>query len=240
MSSSKVNWGRSFSSKGSNVENQLVRLVLPQAHDLTLYLQPLRESADGLPASFISNYHVTVGTGGIALVNSWIPVPVVGVVRHFVADTIDVTAVTPGASATSPRIVGANVAIGRPSPVLEVGVFLATIGGSSPTRAEMATFLTQSGDANQQQIAAGINSLFRVPPYATHLEIVVTNKSAAILDTEMQVSFISPNGGTSAATALVSDFASPQPVPPLASLIKITNAAALGSFRVQLYFTCNQ
>jgi hypothetical protein len=237
----KPNWGKSFSSQGSNAENQLVRVVLSRSHDITLYLQPLRE-ADGIPVVTV-DYHVSIGSGGIAVVNSWIPAPVFGVARHFVADTIEVSVVTPGAAPAAPRIVAANAAIGRPSDALEPGGRVGLITAVTPTRAEMASYLTKRPDTHSwvrvDPGAGAVRVLIRVPMFATHMQIQVANNTG-VAAAEQVVNKVAPSGGISVQPQVVGDYATMQPVPPDSALIQLRNTnAGAATFDALVTFKCS-
>lgn len=231
------NWGKSFTSQSANAENQLVRVRLPHSADLTLFLQPLREQS-GLPAAATIDYRVTVGTGGIAVVQSWIPCPVFGLVRHFVADTLEVTAITPGAAPATPRSVAANAALGRPSAISETGSQVGNKGAASPTAAEMATYLTTRPIAHSWITVppgTAAQPLIRVPPFATHMQVEVYNP-LAVADADMQLWGITPSGGESVVHQLVSAYALGQPLPPDFALFNFRNNDAANSYRVLVTF----
>lgn len=228
------NWGKSFTSRSSDVENQLVRVQLPRSADLTLYLQPMMQ--DGLPVVPV-DYHVTIGTGGIAVADQWVPCPVFGAVRHYVADVLEVSVITPGAS-VAPRIVAANAGLGRPNDALETGSQVGFKGASSPTAAEMAKYLSIRPIAHGWITVApgtGFQPLIRVPRFATTMQVEVYNP-LAVADADMQLWGITPNGGESVVHQLVSAYALPQPLPPDFSLFNFRNNDAANSYSILVTF----
>lgn len=232
---SKSNWGRSFVSANSEVENQLVRVRLPQPRDLTLYLQPLRQADTGLPTSAVVTYRVTIGSGGIALVNAWIPTPQVGLARHFVADAIDVTAVVPGVNR---RSVAANVAIGTPYEAVEPAAYMGFEPIGAVLTARLPEFLTARGQSfTWRQIDPGNDYFFRIPPFATHFQIRTRLNNGAAAG-EMQVFSVGPTGGVGA-VGLVSDFSLVTPLEPNAVMLSLrcTNANPLTHYDALVTFT---
>lgn len=233
------NWGKSFTSRNDSVENQLVRVQLPRSTDLTLYLQPMR-GLNGLPSVDV-DYHVTVGTGGIALLSQWVPAPVYGAARHYVADVLEVSVITPGATVI-PRIVAANAALGRLNTVVEPGghVGTSTTPFSVPASA-MANLLTKRPDSHAwSQVEPGTCQLFRIPPFATHVQMRVRANNGAA-DSEMIVFGVGTTGG-GAIEGLVSDFALPTPMAPDIPIygVQCTNANPLVHFDVSMSFTITQ
>jgi hypothetical protein len=235
----KPNWGKSFVSGSPSAQNQLVRVQLPHSRDFTLYLQPMRNT-NGTPAAVV-NYHVTVGTGGIALVSSFVPVPLVGVARHYVADTLEVSVITPGGAPTTPRIVAANAALGRPSEVFEPGGRVGTSATLGVPIASMPGLLTNRPDENSwTRVDPGTNQIIRIPPFATHLEIRTRANNGAAAS-EMQVYGVGATGGFTINNTLVGDYAVPRPLDPEDCLIAIvnTNINPLIHFDVLCTFTCS-
>lgn len=221
------NWGKSFTTPNPSAENQLVRVALPQSRDLTLFLQPARDSTNGLPERII-DYRVTVGTGGIAVTQSWIPCPVYGVVRHFVADLLEVTVIAPSASVGHPTLVAANAALGRPSDVIEAGSQVGFKSNVSPTPAEMAAFVTKRPTAHGWiNVGPGtaFQPLIRIPAYATKMRVEVYNPSG-VADANMVTYAIGANGGSFAVEQPLSVFATPQPLAPDAVLMAFRNDGA--------------
>ena len=236
----KVNWGRSVVSTSPGAENQLVRVALPRSEDLTLYLQPAREK-NGLPSTGrLVSYRVTIGTGGIAVTQTWIPCPQFGVVRHFVADLLEVTVTTPiGASAAFPLSLSANSAIGRPSALMEAGSQVGSKNNNSPTLAEMASYLTKAPTANGWigvSPGTGFQPLIRIPTFATRMEVEIYNPSG-VADADMQLWGITPNGSESVIHQLVSTYADPQPIGPEFCLFNFRNNDAANTYFVLVNFT---
>ena len=234
---SKSQWGRSFVSTNSNVENQLVRVRLPQPRDVTLYLQPLRDVATGLPVSAVATYKITIGSGGIALVNTWIPAPQVGVARHFVSDAVDVTAIVTGSST---RSIAANLALGTPYDAIEAGPNVDdNPSGVAIPVAKMQEYLTKRPSGfSWKQVDPGTDPLFRIPPFATHVQIRVRANNGAAAS-EMLVFHITPTGGYSINSTFVGDYATPQPLNPDGVLLALrcTNANPLIHYDALVTFT---
>lgn len=235
------NWGKSFTSPNVNTENQLVRVTLPQSRDLTLYLQPARDASNGLPEVSIVDYKVSIGTGGVAVVQTFIPCPVFGVVRHFTADVIEVSVLTPSASPGHPTLVAANVALGRPSDVIEAGSQVGLKGVASPTPAQMASFLTIRPTAHgwiTVSPGTAFQPLIRVPQFATHMQVEIYNP-LAVADADMQLWGITPTGGESVVHQLVSAYAQPLPLPPQFALFNFRNNDAANSYQILVNFLIN-
>lgn len=124
-------WGRSFSTQQTTAaqSSQMVRLQFAKPQDVTLYLQGLYMNNAGSIGQFATKYAVTVGCGGIAIVNEDIWVPAVGRALHYTTDRIEVigtisdssgAALGPGSTVR----LGAGVSPGRPNVSYRTGDFL--------------------------------------------------------------------------------------------------------------------
>ena len=215
-----------------------MRVQLPQSRDLTLFLQPMRDAGNGLPIVPV-DYRVSVGTGGVAVVSAWVPAGCVGAVRHYVADTLEVSVITPGAAPATPRIVAANAALGRPTVVFEPGGHVGsyTVGIAATA---MPNLLTSRPDTHSYvRVDPSPKQLFRIPAFATHMQLRV-RANTGVADADMQVFGVTPNGGITVSGTPVGDWIlTPQPLPPDIVLISIVNAdAGAAHFDIFPVFTC--
>lgn len=160
-------WGRSFQVPApfQPQTHQLVRLQLPQSQDITLYLQGLDYSGAG-PQRM--TYNVAIGSGGISIVERRVQAPAVGVVRHFVADSVTVEAVLP----TSPNYangqqarIAACAALGSPSRTVEMGAATDVPPVANSFRR------TQDDTVGWVSVFSGTAQYVRVPQWATGVRI---------------------------------------------------------------------
>lgn len=170
-------WGRSFNVPipASVQRSRVASVHLPHAQDVAIYLQGQTTEAT---ATWIT-YQLSVGSGGISVFNGQVTVPAVGVVRHFVADTVDVDAnmravVSPAGNHV--RVAGC-VGLGRPSLVYETGALVATLAAAQPVTGLMSPH--QINNTGWVHVDANDRQVFLVPPWATRLNVQVANPSGA-------------------------------------------------------------
>jgi hypothetical protein len=217
---SVTNWGRNVrATTASTQEHQLVRLKLSRPTDVSLYLKGLEDNQAAHPMT----YQVTVGSGGVPLYNGALQVPAVGACRHYVADTIDVTATIPGAavSPTNPRSVGAVASLGSPTPTVEYGGLAQTIASvHGPLAPNSKNAVGYSW--GWTLIAAAAPAIFRVPPWATGVNIKVRGATAAA---DGRVIERSASGGFPATgDDSIALYGNTQPLSPDAWFIEISNS----------------
>jgi hypothetical protein len=161
-----VQWGRSSATPWPYVQKsvQLVRVDLPQAMDVTIYMLGLR--GDGHVHD--CDYEIDVGAGGISIQQGLIRVPAQGLAVHYVASSITVTGRFDAASSwnfqngETVRVAAAAV-LGRPCEYIE------------PAR----NTLTKTTDALVWTAAGPNSAQFDVPPFATHVRFAVWGPLAA-------------------------------------------------------------
>lgn len=160
-------WGRSFQVPApfQAQTHQLVRLQLPQSQDITLYLQGIDYSGAG-PQRM--TYNVSVGSGGIAIVERRVQAAALGVVRHFVADSLTVEAVLPVspsfANGQQARI-AACAALGSPVVSVETG------SASDVPPIANSIRRTQDEAVGWFSVFFGTPQYVRVPQWATGVRI---------------------------------------------------------------------
>ncbi|HKT94682.1 MAG TPA: hypothetical protein VJS18_21160 [Paraburkholderia sp.] len=177
---SRVQWGRSFNLTVPNVaqRTRVASVQLPRAMDVSIYLEgQLTESS----ATWLT-YQVSVGSGGISVFNGTVPAPAVGVVRHFVANTVDVDAniraITTPAGAHV-RVAGC-VGLGRPSLIYEPGVIITTLGPGAPTTGLKDFYNPGSVAVGWTHVDAADRRVFLVPPWTTRMKVAVNNVSGGV------------------------------------------------------------
>lgn len=226
-------WGRSAVATPPNgpVAQQLVRLELPHAQDVAVAFQGRRDSTSYLPAQ----YRVTVGAGGIALFDGQLYVPAVGMVQHFVADHVDVIGMLPASGiAGDPKRIGACVALAQTRENQQIGGLVTRIPVPGSVGLDLANIEPTSW--GWTRIETANNALFRVPLWATSLQIAAKG-IVATLPAEMVVREVSSTGGVLVATRTVADYASGQPLDPQTWFIEVDCTAAAGIFYAILNFT---
>lgn len=215
-------WGRSVTLPipVGTQRSQIARVHLPRPCDLSVYLsgQYVQSGTSAQQSATWLTYRVTVGSGGVALFNGQLPAAAAGTVRHFVADSIEVNAevrAQPTPAGNTVRVFGC-VAIGRPSVVHEPGALLQTTAG--PITSAMM-WLEPVQNVGWVSLAGG-NKLFRVPPWATKVQVQVSGVAANTV-TVQELS----SGGTVQVSRTADNYALFQPFDAQAWFIYVTGAA---------------
>jgi hypothetical protein len=170
-------YGRSFTipNGGPEQRQQLVRVQADRPQDMTIYLEGLYQLAGGFPGLIATHYAVTIGCGGIALVNEDMWIPAVGKAIHYTTDRVEVVGIINGnsgvADAGTIRIAAAT-SPGRPSTSYRLGDWIYSLPAGSPTLLPPNNALTKTpfligwGRINN----AGYQ-FTRVPQWATRMRV---------------------------------------------------------------------
>jgi hypothetical protein len=172
-------WGRSFTVPVGSVEqrSQLIRVQLPQPQDVTLYLQGLLiQTASFGAAQFSTNYSITVGCGGIALVSEDVWVPAVGRALHYTTDRIDVVGVVTESSAVAIAgtiRIAAAVSLGSPNISYRVGDVAYTLPFGVPNFQPPNNALTKAPlQLGWFPVASSYYQFVRVPAWASRVRMM--------------------------------------------------------------------
>lgn len=203
------NWGRSFPmQRSSGPEVQLVRLDLPQAADVTLYLN---EGVNLLTYANLNEFHVSFGSGGTARSLTLIA-SVRGTVLHVVAATVEVRSQITAQSFVpdnqlSQLRVSAMAGLGRPYTSQRY-----LLGEDNPLN----------------NINPSSSRDFLIDGWVTAAQITL-QLAAAALSTAVTVTEIhrNPLGDTTLVIAQpVANYASPKVLNPLCNVIRVANGNA--------------
>jgi hypothetical protein len=146
------------------------------------------EGLKGVTFGMRAAYEIAVGSGGITLERQYIEAPVVGLSRHYVADSVEVNALVPaiasaGVNPNQIIRVAACAALGRPSAqTIPALVLAAPVANNASTFAQLQAELIKLYQADvvapsngwtpvSSNLGSPGYSAFRVPQWATAVEI---------------------------------------------------------------------
>jgi hypothetical protein len=217
-------WGRSLTLKApfGDQTTQSVRLHFKEPRDVTAYLEG-QSSVQNSWAKRMS-YRVSVGLGGISVVEGTIVTPAVGCARHWVADTIQIDALVSAYAVSDGSVVrtAAGAGYGTPYVSYEAGGFCGTLPDSvSQVYATIPSINTEPSYYGFVHVSG--NSLFRVPAFGARARITTVQD----VTTDMRVQFVT-GPGQILEELPASAFADFQPIDPNAWWIVVRNTAVVG------------